>query len=220
MECVPTTRADASRQEAPAGNTEAISVAATKEGTIKLKGASMTDDKLNLPEAQPGSQEVLMSEVRYAIVFGEMNEIVNGRIHRLLTWITVFAAIMTVGGAAVVIGKAAASAGISQGLALATFILLVIAAAAEATKRACKFDQKEAAFREAKKNFQELEGRGWQMNQGNLAKEIAKLRAKAPAGGSWLASAAFNKACAELGYPEKHRVEPTHVRVFRNALAV
>lgn len=170
-------------------------------------------------EARAPDEAVLMAEVRYAIVFAEMNEVVNMRLHKLCVWITTFATILTVGGAAAVITKYAGAAGFTDALTAWTLVVALVAAAAEATKRSYKFDQQAEAFRKAKQAFQDLEARGWSMNLGSLQKEIAKLRKGAPSTGEWLASAAFNKACAELGYPERHRQMPRHIAFLRSALA-
>lgn len=208
MECISTARADAASQKAKPGSCPIdTETHASAEGEM-----TMADS--DIPQAEAGTQEILMAEVRYAVVFGEMNELAYGRLHKLLVWVTTFGALLTGGGA---LALAARLTGDTA--AAITLLLGIVTAAAEATRRAYRFDQREAAFREARKAFQDLEGRGWGLSVASLAREVAKLRARAPAGGSWLAAAAFNRACEELGHPERHRPEPRQVRFFRSALA-
>ena len=208
-----TARAYAASTEAPAAKPAGAAGAGPRTST---KGRNAVDARSNMeseavseaPEAKPGSQPVLMSEVRYGVVFGEMNEVFNARMNGLLVFIITLCGLLSVGGFTTNLTKV-----LPQDSVLWLSIgLAVLTAIAHASKVAFKFKEREAEFRIAKKAFQDLEGRGWSMNQGTLYKELAKLRGAAPAGGAWLASAAFNKACAELGYPERHRDMPKYVR--------
>jgi hypothetical protein len=215
-QCVSPTRADASGPEAAPGIRSEIRTGSQVEVAQRTKAMAAQFDQL---EAKPGSQEVLMAEVRYAIVFGEMNELFFGRLHRLLLAVVIFAGIIAAsGGLGTLIAKEAAAAGVTW-LAPLSFWSLLLAAIAEALRRAFAFDKREAKFRKAKEEFQDLEGKGWSMAQGTLQKEIAKLRKNAPSGGSWLASSAFNRACEELGHPERHRRVAPHVQFLQHALA-
>jgi hypothetical protein len=184
-QCVSATPAHASRASAGTAATRATQ-----------KGVVMEDMKSELG-ATPRTTEVLMAEVRYGIVFGEMNEVFNGRIHRFLSFLWMSAAALSAGSLVTLIGKLDQSAVLPW-----TITLGIVAALAGAAQKAFKFHEREAAFRTAKAAFQELEGRGWSMNQSALQKELAKLLKNAPAGGSWLAPLAYNRACRELGYPD------------------
>ena len=166
------------------------------------------------PQAKAGSIPVLMSEVRYGIVFGEMNEVFNRRVSGLLLFVVTLAGLLSAGGFISNLSKVLPSESVlwwSVGLG-------VLTALAQAARIAFKFKEREAEFRAAKRAFQELEGRGWTVNQNTLYQDLAKLRANAPSGGDWLASAAFNKACAELGHPERHRDMPRHVRFIASSI--
>ena len=210
-QCIPTAGADASRAEAAAtrkaGFASAIEVLrgrVTKEPAV----TAMIDSSTQTPDARPGSQPVLMSEIRYGIVFGEMNEVFNSRMNSFVVFASTLAGVLSASGVVAQVTKAT-SGDVAIWWALA---LGVLSAVAYAAKVAFRFKERERDFRDAKVKFQELEGRGWGMHQSALMKEVAKLRAGAPAGGSWLASAAFNKACAELGYPDRKREMPSHIR--------
>lgn len=162
----------------------------------KARGVKMTDQS-DAVGAVPRTQEVLMAEVRYGIVFGEMNEVFNGRVHRLLSFLWICAAALTGGSLLTIMGKLEPTVVLPWTVALG-----IIAAVAGSAQKAFKFQEREALFRAAKKSFEDLEGRGWSMNHGALQKEIGKVRAGAPSGGSWLAPLAYNRACKELGHPE------------------
>jgi hypothetical protein len=209
-QCIPSTGTNASGEAAPATHTARGSTGSSSRtksrGIAETRGA-MDNEVAETPEAKPGSQAVLMSEVRYGIVFGEMNEVFNTRANSLLVFITSLATALAAGGFVSLLSKA---------LDHETVLLWAIGAAifgalSAAAKVAFKFKERAEQFRVAKKAFQDLEGRGWSMNQNTLTKELAKLRSNAPSGGGFLASAAFNKACAELGYPERHRDMPAYV---------
>ena len=145
----------------------------------------------------PPTQDILMAEVRYGIVFGEMNEVFNSHLHRLLTFFSISSGLLTGTSVLPIIGK------ISSEVVLPwTLTFAVIAALAFAAQKAFKFSEKAEKFRKAKAAFQALEGTGWDMSRNDLQKEIAKLRKNAPSEGAWLAPLAYNRACVELGHSE------------------
>lgn len=218
MECISSARANAAGTEAAGAQTGRPG---SEPQVMLTEGAKMTNKSAQSDlEAQPESQPVLMAEVRYGVVFGELNELFYGRLHRLLLAVSIFAAILIAGGGVgTVIAKEAANLGLADFLKQVTFWSLLAGAVSESVRRAFKFDQREAAFRKAKEEFQELEGKGWSMALGTLQRELAKLRKNAPAGGEWLASSAFNKACQELGHPERHRHVPAPVEWIRMVMA-
>ena len=210
-----TARAHAASASASAAKSADSSAGTGTQGRVEVIARSkMEATTTATPEAKPGSIPVLMSEVRYGIVFGEMNEVFNRRVSGLLLFVVTLAGLLSAGGFISNLSKVLPSESVlwwSVGLG-------VLTALAQAARIAFKFREREADFRAAKRAFQELEGRGWSMNQNTLYKDLAKLRANAPSGGDWLASAAFNKACAELGHPERHRDMPRHVRFIASSI--
>jgi hypothetical protein len=157
----------------------------------------------------PRTQEVLMAEVRFGIVFGEMNEVFNGRINKTLLFFTCLAGLLTAGGGVLsILGKTDQST-----VLVCTLVLSIVTALAESARRAFKFHERETAYRKAKNEFIDLEAKGWSMNQGTLQKELAKLLKNAPAGGSWLSTLAYNKACREIGHPEVQMEVPSLTRL-------
>ena len=209
MVIVSSARAHAAGTSAAAAEPASASASISTQGRRNVDARSPMEVKTaDTPEAKPGSQPVLMSEVRYGIVFGEMNEVFNHRVNSLLFFMLTLCGLLSAGGFITNLK------GVLPGEAVFVWsvVLGAVTAVTQAARLAFKFKERAAEFRAAKKAFQELEGRGWSMNQGTLTKEIARLRANAPSGGDWLASAAFNKACAELGYPDRKRRMPAHIR--------
>ena len=139
-----------------------------------------------------------MAEVRYGIVFGEVNELFNGQMHRILTMLTLVSTGFTVTGAS---GVLQILTQMDKSFALTwTFCWLAIGVLAFAAQRAFNFKDKETRFKTAKNSFQHLEGLGWKIRSETLHKSLVNLRQNAPSGGDWLAPVAYNRACAELGY--------------------
>lgn len=209
---VQTTRAHAASADSAAPS--AAGTSAEAGGEVEAR-SFVEPNVADTPEAKPGSQPVLMAEVRYGIVFGEMNEVFNRRMNALLMFALTLAGLLSAGGFVSNLTKVLPGEAVlwwSVGLG-------VVTALSQAARIAFKFKEREAEFKAAKRVFQELEGRGWSMNQGTLYKELAKLRGNAPSGGTWLASAAFNKACEELGHPDRHRNMPPHIRFFAERFA-
>jgi hypothetical protein len=197
-----TTAADATGSATLARPEPSSSASKSAEGIVKM------DDSTKVNEAAPRTHEVLMAEVRYGIVFGEMNEVFNGRVHRFLSFLWISAAALTGGALLTLLGR------LDPTIALPwTISLGIVAAVAGAAQKAFKFQDRETKFRETKAAFQEVEGRGWSMNQSALQKELAKLRAKAPSGGTWLAPLAYNRACRELGHPEVQMPVPKPLKL-------
>lgn len=170
------------------------SASATTQKQVVKDSIIMTDS--TLLEAKPGSVPVLMAEVRYGIVFGELNELFYAKVHKAMLFISILCVSLGAGSLLGLLGKFDPTVVVAWALSLA-----VLGAVANAAGRAFKFEKREADFKAAKVAFQDLEGRGWSMNQGTLDKEIKKLRKNAPAGGGWLAAYAYNRACRELGHP-------------------
>lgn len=175
--------------------------------TAKRKPSKAKEDMKEVG-ASPSSVENLMAEVRYAIVFGEMNEVFNGHVHRLLSFLWIFAAALSGGSLLTLLGKLEPSVVLPW-----TIVLGIISAFAVSSQRAFKFQEKEVSFRKAKMEFQLLEGRGWSMSQEELQKTVAKLRSGAPSGGAWLAPLAYNRACNELGHSDFQIDVPTPTRI-------
>jgi hypothetical protein len=174
-----------------------------------------SNQDVNPPGAPPGSKPVLMAEVRYAIVFAEMNELVCTRLHKLFVFLTILSASLTAAGFVTVLTKAFSESTViwwTLGVAL-------VAALSNAARTAFKLEKRAADYATAKKKFQRLEGEGWSLGQTDLQNKIAKLRSEAPAGGTWLASAAYNKACEEIGHPESQMPVPVYVRILEGTLA-
>jgi len=219
MECVQTAAAYACSSSATAGTeagTEAGAGAKQGQRQVVPKGQAMssTEDS-TVPEAKPGTVPVLMAEVRYGIVFGEMNEVFNGRLHRTLKFLGYLCAGLTATSLLQLVTKALGP----EAIAIWSASFAVLGAVCAALIAGYRFDKREADFRAAKAAFQDLESKGWAMRQDQLSKEINKIRKSAPAGGSWLASAAYNKACEELGHKEYHRDMPGVVRLLSGLAA-
>lgn len=145
----------------------------------------------------PVTHEVLMAEVRYGIVFGDMSEVLHSRINRTLLFITIFCGALSSGSLLTLLGKYTPEMVLPW-----TIGLFVVSALAESLRRGYDFGAKAKVYASFREQFQELEGRGWSMNQGSLLKELAKLRKNAPPGGGVLAALAYNRACRELGHPD------------------
>jgi hypothetical protein len=208
MECLSPTEADATGAD-PAAPAPQRALEHKEKRSMALNQAAST------PEAQPGSKPVLMAEVRYAIVFAEMNELVCARVHKLLLFLVILSASLSATGFVTLLTKAFSETTViwwALGLA-------AVAAVSSAARSAFKLDKRAVEYAAAKKKFQKLEGEGWTIGQVELQNKLAKLRADAPSGGSWLASAAYNKACEELGHPEFHMRVPAYVRFVGGALA-
>ena len=161
-------------------------------------------------EPQAQTKEVLMSEVRYGIVFGSMNEEWNGRADKWLKTFSYAAVALTATGLLSVFSSVAGP----SVTAIWTAAWAILGALAWSSRRGFEFEKREDEFKKAKKAFQTLEGKGWGLSREQLAREIAKLRNDAPAGGQWLAPLAYNKACRELGYPEKQMPVPCVVHIL------
>lgn len=158
-------------------------------------------------EASP-AHEVLMAEVRYGIVYGEMNEVFNGHLHRMLSFLSILAGSLAGGALLTLLGK------IDQSLVIPwTFGFGVVAALAFSAQKAFKFNERESKFRKAKAAFQALEGSGWSMTTKELQKKLAALRKDAPSEGIWLAPLAYNRACAELGHSDVHMPVSASARI-------
>jgi hypothetical protein len=175
-----------------------------------LKGFAM--DTNTATERTPA---VLMAEVRYGIVFGEMNEIFNGRLHRTLKFLSLVCGGLSAAG---FLTRSTPAVGI-EFLTWWSLFLGASSIVAGSVMLAFRFDERERRFCEAKKGFQTLEGRGWGLAQGTLQRELAKLLSHAPAGGDWLAALAYNRACRELGHPEVQMDVPATNRMFYGVLA-
>jgi hypothetical protein len=154
-QCIPSTGTNASGEAAPATHTARGSTGSSSRtksrGIAETRGA-MDNEVAETPEAKPGSQAVLMSEVRYGIVFGEMNEVFNTRANSLLVFITSLATALAAGGFVSLLSKA---------LDHETVLLWAIGAAifgalSAAAKVAFKFKERAEQFRVAKKAFQDL----------------------------------------------------------------
>ena len=205
-QCFSPAETDARSTGTPAA-VKADSSAGPKAAPLSQEGSVMDTTSSAELGAKPGSQPILMAEVRYGIVFGEMNEVFNGRVNRILTFLWTIAAALSGGSLLALLGK------VDQSMVLFwTLGLAVISALALSAQKAFKFHEREGKFHSAKKAFQDLEGKGWSMNQGTLNRELAKLRANAPSGGTWLASLAYNRACNELGHPDFQIDVPPKVR--------
>lgn len=198
-----------------AGSAGAPAVARVPPAEAVKSGEKFVTEQTIAPEAAPGTVPVLMAEVRYGIVFAEMNEVFYSRIHKFLMFLTILCGILSATGF-VTLGAKLTS---SQTMLVMSFGLAVVSAFAEAARRAYKLDSRAKEFANAKKTFQTLEGKGWAMTQRDLQKELAKLRGSAPAGGGWLANIAYNRACEELGHPEYHIDVSAPIRVLGAALA-
>lgn len=167
-------------------------------------------------EASPGSIESLMADVRYGIVFGEMNEAFNNHIHHTFSFVWIFCASLgttTFAGGSLLawLGKFG-----YEYVAIASILLGGASAAARSMQKAYKFNERAAQFRKTKIEFQRLETKGWSMSIENLRSAIGKLQEKAPIGGSWVAPLAYNKACEELGYPEVKMPVPARTKIVWN----
>lgn len=154
------------------------------------------DDSSNDGNSPP-AQDVLMAEVRYGIVYGEMNEVFNGHMHRIFSFITILSGLLTGGSIVPLLGR------VDQEIVVPWMLAFgVITALAFSAQKAFKFNEREAKFRKAKAAFQSLEGSGWNMSKADLQRRLAALRKDAPSEGAWLAPLAYNRACAELGHPD------------------
>lgn len=209
-ECLSSTAADAASVEAYTGLRPSGNHAPNKPApTAKGKGRKMSESR-QAAEAAPRTPEVLMAEVRYGIVFGELNEVFNGRVHRFLSFLWIASAALTGGGGVVTLMNR-----VDPTVALPwTIGIGIVSALALAAQKAFKFNEREARFREAKRAFGVLEGKGWAMAVGTLQKEVAKLQANSPSGGWWLAPLAYNRACMELGHPEVQITVPGSSKLF------
>lgn len=168
------------------------------------------DQSATTPTAAPGTLPVLMGEVRYGIVFADMNEAAYRFAHRAL----LFAGFVCAGlsGSAVVPLLSKSS---SQETVVAWMLgLAALSVISFSARKAFRFDQRADAFQKAKSKFQLLEGKGWGMAPHDLQSRLATLRSDAPTGGQWLAAAAYNKACEELGHPEFQMPVPVPARLF------
>ncbi len=213
MECVQTAAAYASSTSAStgseAGPQTGTRAAKQRPQQVEKHAMGAMEDQRAL-EAKPGTVPVLMAEVRYGIVFGEMNEVFNGRLHRTLKFVGLLCAGLSATSLLQILTKAIGT----EAIAIWAAVFAVLAVVCTALIAAYRFDKRESEFRAAKAAFQELESKGWGMRQDLLSKEINKIRKTAPVGGSWLASAAYNRACEELGHKEYHREMPGVVRVL------
>ena len=192
----------------PSGATTGAGKVSAK-GEVNLEPAMM--DPVVKFEAPPRTLEVVMAEVRYGIVFGEMNEVFNSRVHRVLNFLAL---------AAVALSGAALLGLLKEVLQPSTVTwwavgCIAVAALAKAADVAFRFKERANEFRAAKSGFQVLEGTGWSSNLNTVQKELAKLRSNAPAGGSWIAPLAYNKACKELGHPDVQMPIPGSTQIGR-----
>jgi hypothetical protein len=161
----------------------------------------------------PRTKEEMMSEVRYGVVFADMNESANAWLRGVSVFLTALCALLTTGGFAALALKAAPDYFLWWSLGLGA-----VAAVALAANKAFKFAEREEQFRAAKTAFQTLEGKGWCMEADSLDKELHQLRNKAPTGGRWLAELAYNRTCREIGHPEVRIPVPTLLRPLEHVV--
>jgi hypothetical protein len=163
------------------------------------------EDCVSSLEATPRTVEVLMSEVRYGIVFATMNEVFNGRMHRLMNWAVALGVGFTATG---FIGHFA-DVGVRDFSQWWAFAWAAIGVVAGASNKVFNFAAKETAYRKAKQQFLDLEAKGWDMTAAALLRDLNKLIGDAPSGGRWLAEIAYNRTCEQLGrYEYKIPVPP------------
>lgn len=205
MECVSPTEADATGAQTAAGSAAKKAVKRKEKGSMALDQSATTT-----PTAAPGSVPVLMAEVRYAIVFADMNESAYRFVHRTL----LFAGFICGGLSGSTIVPLLAKTAPQEVVVAWMLGLAALSVISFSARKAFGFDKRADDFQKAKAKFQTLEGKGWTMAQQDLQNRIATLRADAPTGGQWLAAAAYNKACKELGHPEFQMPVPISARVL------
>ncbi|MBQ0946335.1 hypothetical protein KAK07_23550 [Ideonella sp. 4Y16] len=127
-----------------------------------------------------------VSDVRYAVIYGELNERFWTRIDTALSLVS------AIGGSAAVATFLAqsnlANAVAGAVLALAGVLGLVL-----------RPGQKASQFREARIGYLNLLGRAWSMQVGEVDAERARLEAAAPIGLDGLGPVAWNRLVIQLG---------------------
>ncbi|NML47178.1 hypothetical protein HHL11_25755 [Ramlibacter sp. G-1-2-2] len=202
MERFSSAQADAARPQPPTRSAAKEAVKRKEKGSMALEQSA--------PTAAPGTLPVLMAEVRYAIVFADMNEASYRFIHRAL----LFAGFICAGLSGSTVVPLLTKTASPEVVVIWTLGLAALSVVSFSAQKAFGFDKRADAFQKARAKFQLLEGKGWTMAPHDLQSRIATLRSDAPTGGQWLAAAAYNKACEELGHPEFHMPVPVPARLF------
>lgn len=146
-------------------------------------------------QTTPPSVEQLMSDVRYAMNFASMNENFNRRMDIFTRWLVGLSVAFTGAGAMAAFSKAELLSEIGPWW---TLFWVLVSGVASVTRREVKFAEQQVAFEKARKAFNALYAKGWELTAPALSKEFHQLVGTAPTSGQWLAVPAFNRTCEQL----------------------